>query len=140
MPFQNANGIRQYYERTGSGEPMVLVHGSWGDHHNWAGALLDGLGLAPARIVGNSGGAIIALRMASKPPELFRSNALYEPPLIDLLDGRPAFRPMRQGFNDRVRPVTELLEAGENAAGAERFVNAVAFWTWCLGEVAAAHA
>src|ERR1041385_6457371 len=20
---------------TGSGEPLVLVHGSWGDHHNW---------------------------------------------------------------------------------------------------------
>jgi hypothetical protein len=31
------NGIRIYWELDGgTGEPIVLVHGSWGDHHNWA--------------------------------------------------------------------------------------------------------
>jgi pimeloyl-ACP methyl ester carboxylesterase len=30
------NGVRLYWELTGnSGEPLVLVHGSWIDHHNW---------------------------------------------------------------------------------------------------------
>jgi pimeloyl-ACP methyl ester carboxylesterase len=29
------NGVELYYELSGSGEPLVLVHGSWGDHHNW---------------------------------------------------------------------------------------------------------
>jgi pimeloyl-ACP methyl ester carboxylesterase len=27
--------VELYYELSGSGEPLVLVHGSWGDHHNW---------------------------------------------------------------------------------------------------------
>jgi pimeloyl-ACP methyl ester carboxylesterase len=35
MPFATVNSVALYYEITGSGEPMVLVHGSWGDHHNW---------------------------------------------------------------------------------------------------------
>ncbi len=30
------NGVRIYWERHGdSGAPLVFVHGSWGDHHNW---------------------------------------------------------------------------------------------------------
>lgn len=35
MPFGRINSVDLYYESTGSGAPMVLVHGSWGDHHNW---------------------------------------------------------------------------------------------------------
>lgn len=35
MPVLENNGARLYYETTGSGEPMVLVHGSWDDHHVW---------------------------------------------------------------------------------------------------------
>lgn len=35
MPFSVINGIRLYSEWHGDGEPVVLVHGSWGDHHNW---------------------------------------------------------------------------------------------------------
>jgi pimeloyl-ACP methyl ester carboxylesterase len=29
------NGIRLYYELHGSGEPLALVHGSWGDATGW---------------------------------------------------------------------------------------------------------
>jgi pimeloyl-ACP methyl ester carboxylesterase len=37
MPTTLINGIRIYWELDGgAGEPMVLVHGSWGDHRNWA--------------------------------------------------------------------------------------------------------
>lgn len=36
MPRDSINGVKLYSELTGSqGEPLVLVHGSWGDHHNW---------------------------------------------------------------------------------------------------------
>src|SRR5947208_1105757 len=35
MPAARINGVELYYELSGSGEPLVLVHGSWGDHHNW---------------------------------------------------------------------------------------------------------
>jgi pimeloyl-ACP methyl ester carboxylesterase len=38
MATVNVNGIRLRYELTGSGgPPLVLVHGSWGDHHIWDG-------------------------------------------------------------------------------------------------------
>jgi pimeloyl-ACP methyl ester carboxylesterase len=35
MPISIVNGIRIYSEWHGEGPPVVLVHGSWGDHHNW---------------------------------------------------------------------------------------------------------
>ena len=36
MPIATINGVNIYFELTGTtGEPLVLVHGSWGDHHNW---------------------------------------------------------------------------------------------------------
>ena len=32
------NGVRLYWEIAGeAGDPLVLVHGSWGDHKNWGG-------------------------------------------------------------------------------------------------------
>ena len=42
MPIATANGTELYYEVSGSGAPVVLVHGSWVDHHDWdaAAALL----------------------------------------------------------------------------------------------------
>jgi pimeloyl-ACP methyl ester carboxylesterase len=37
MPTTKVNGIQVYWEITGeAGDPIVLVHGSWGDHQNWA--------------------------------------------------------------------------------------------------------
>ncbi|WP_045558699.1 alpha/beta fold hydrolase [Streptomyces sp. FxanaA7] len=35
MPRVEANGVELFYELAGSGDPLVLVHGSWGDHHTW---------------------------------------------------------------------------------------------------------
>ncbi|WP_328837961.1 alpha/beta hydrolase [Streptomyces europaeiscabiei] len=35
MPRAEANGVELFYEVAGSGDPLVLVHGSWGDHHAW---------------------------------------------------------------------------------------------------------
>src|SRR5437899_634679 len=38
MPINVVNGVRLYSESQGDeGAPVVLVHGSWGDHHNWDG-------------------------------------------------------------------------------------------------------
>jgi pimeloyl-ACP methyl ester carboxylesterase len=37
------NGVRLFWEQTGEhGAPLVLVHGSWGDHHSWD-AVVPGL-------------------------------------------------------------------------------------------------
>jgi pimeloyl-ACP methyl ester carboxylesterase len=35
MPVEGINDVRIFWEQRGSGAPVVLVHGSWGDHHNW---------------------------------------------------------------------------------------------------------
>jgi pimeloyl-ACP methyl ester carboxylesterase len=35
MPTSSINGVQLYWEVNGDGEPVILVHGSWGDHHNW---------------------------------------------------------------------------------------------------------
>lgn len=36
LAFINVNGVRIAYADTGGrGTPLVLVHGSWGSHHNW---------------------------------------------------------------------------------------------------------
>jgi pimeloyl-ACP methyl ester carboxylesterase len=166
MPFQNINNVNLYYEIAGSGESLVMVHGSWGDHHNWApvvpllsqvfrvvtfdrrghsqsetapgqgsfaedaddlGALIEQLDLGPAHVVGNSGGAAIALRLAAKRPDLLRCLVVHEPPLLDLLKGRSEFESTLLGFDARVAAVVELLKTGEMQAAAERFVETVAF-------------
>jgi pimeloyl-ACP methyl ester carboxylesterase len=36
MSRRRINGFDVYFERRGEGEPIVLVHGSWTDHHSWA--------------------------------------------------------------------------------------------------------
>ncbi|HZO68176.1 MAG TPA: alpha/beta hydrolase [Kribbellaceae bacterium] len=35
MLHTQVNGVRIAYQDIGRGEPLVLVHGSWGSHHNW---------------------------------------------------------------------------------------------------------
>lgn len=36
MSETTVNRVRLYYETAGdTGEPLVLVHGAWGDHHDW---------------------------------------------------------------------------------------------------------
>jgi pimeloyl-ACP methyl ester carboxylesterase len=35
MPTVTVNGVRLFYELTGDGPPLLLVHGSWVDHASW---------------------------------------------------------------------------------------------------------
>jgi pimeloyl-ACP methyl ester carboxylesterase len=36
MPIDKINNVNVFWKLTGdAGEPLILVHGSWGDHHNW---------------------------------------------------------------------------------------------------------
>lgn len=35
MPTATVNGVRLFYDLTGDGPPLVLVHGSWGDGAAW---------------------------------------------------------------------------------------------------------
>lgn len=39
MPYVSLQGVDYYYERTGSGEPLLLLHGFTGSSANWRGVL-----------------------------------------------------------------------------------------------------
>jgi pimeloyl-ACP methyl ester carboxylesterase len=41
MPRVRADGVDLYYEASGEGEPLVLVHGGWGDHTSWRFVVAD---------------------------------------------------------------------------------------------------
>lgn len=167
MPVNNINGIRLYWEITGnSGEPLVLVHGSWGDHHNWdqvsgelsktfrvltydrrghsqserpsyqgsmeedvtdLAAMIEFHQLAPAHILGNSGGAAVALKTAAKHPALFRTLVVHEPSLFGILQSVPEAQPYLREVNQRISAVMTLLEKNENEAAAKLFVETIAF-------------
>jgi pimeloyl-ACP methyl ester carboxylesterase len=165
MPTVRVNGVELYYELGGSGAPLVLVHGSWGDHHNWdqvasafaesfrvlaydrrghsaserpAGqgsvfedaddlaGLIAELDLAPAHVAGNSAGAVVVLRAAAGHPEVFRSLIAHEPPLFPLLEGT-RFEPALAEVQQRIDAVVGLLEGGDHAGAAQRFVDTIAY-------------
>ncbi|MFI5763174.1 alpha/beta fold hydrolase [Streptomyces sp. NPDC051563] len=39
MPQADSDGVALFYEETGGGESLVLVHGSWNDHNSWTLAI-----------------------------------------------------------------------------------------------------
>src|SRR5215204_2977666 len=81
-----------------------------------ARALLDAvteLAIPSYHLVGHSYGALIALEMAVRQPELVRSLHLIEPPLLDLLPEQP----LVQEMDRRVRWIVEHhAEIGDDAA------------------------
>lgn len=52
-------------------------------------ALLDTLGAGPAQLVGCSGGAVVALTLAARRPDLVVGVVAHEPPLVRVLDDEP---------------------------------------------------
>ena len=163
MPISTLNGVRLYWEEhSASGAPVVMVHGSWGDHHNWdavvpglsrgsrvftydrrghsqserqvgqgaiqedvedLAALIRTMGIAPACVVGNSGGAVVGLKLAVTHPDLIATLAVHEPPLFGLIQDHP----MMPAVAQRIGAVLDLLKKGDNEAGAKLFVETIAF-------------
>ncbi len=163
MPVTRLNGVRLYWEQHGhSGSPVVFVHGSWGDHHNWSlvvpafarsfrvftydrrghsqserpagqgriaedvedlAALIESTRLAPAYVVGNSGGAIVTLNFVAAHPDLVSGAVAHEPPAFAMIPNHP----MMPGVQQRVGAVWDVLKAGDAEAAAQRFVETIAF-------------
>jgi pimeloyl-ACP methyl ester carboxylesterase len=90
-------------------------------------ALLESLELAPARVVANSYGGNIALRLAAKRPELFRSLSCHEPPLWELLADDPEGRERRERQARIEAAVAKRIAAGEHEGAARQFVDELAF-------------
>jgi pimeloyl-ACP methyl ester carboxylesterase len=159
------NGVRLHWELYGSGEPLVLVHGSWVNATEWQAvaaelaesfrvlvydrrghsrserpatpgsvdedgddlaALLEALDLPPAHVVTNSYGGNIALRLATRRPELFRSLSCHEPPLFSLLEDDRESREMLQHVATSFEAVAQRIAAGDHERAARQFVDEVA--------------
>jgi pimeloyl-ACP methyl ester carboxylesterase len=166
MPQTKVNGIALYYELEGIGEPLALVHGSWGDATNWRfvvpglaqrfrvlfydrrghsrserpdtpgsvdeegddlAALLEALDLAPAHVATNSWGGNIALRLATRRPDVFRSLSCHEPPLWGLLEHDAESQEMLQRGAASLDEVGRRIAAGDHEGAARLFVEEVAF-------------
>jgi pimeloyl-ACP methyl ester carboxylesterase len=165
MPEQRVNGVKLFYELTGSGDPLVLVHGSWDDHNAWQlvvpdlarsfrvltydrrghslserplgqgsrredeedlAALMEALDFAPAHVVGSSFGGSIALGLAARRPDLFRSLIVHEAPLMDLVADDAELQPLMMELQGSIEAVADQLRAGDIAGGTKRFIEEVA--------------
>jgi pimeloyl-ACP methyl ester carboxylesterase len=86
---------------------------------------------SPLALVGHSYGAAIALIAALSSPGRVRAMALYEPTLFALLDAETPAPNEADGIRDAVADAAAALDAGNQDAAAERFID---YWmgagTW----------
>lgn len=112
------------FDRRGHSESSAAPEGSTiHDDVEDVAALMRHLGVGPAHIVGNSYGAIIALRFASAHPDLVLSLSAHEPPLAELLRIDPADSEEHATFLDLMGRVRAQLEPGDNRGAAQTFVE-----------------
>ena len=90
-------------------------------------ALLETLDLAPAHVVTNSFGGNIALRLATRRPEVFRSLSCHEPPLWSLLEGDPERQMILEQGAHSLDAVGRRIADGDHEGAARQFVDEVAF-------------
>jgi pimeloyl-ACP methyl ester carboxylesterase len=90
-------------------------------------ALLETLDLAPAHVVTNSYGGNIALRLATRRPEIFRSLSCHEPPLWGLLEADPEMQEILQQGAQSLDAVGRRIADGDHEGAARQFVEEVAF-------------
>jgi pimeloyl-ACP methyl ester carboxylesterase len=90
-------------------------------------ALLETLDLAPAHVVTSSYGGNIALRLATRRPQIFRSLSCHEPPLWSLLEGDPEAQEILQHGARSLDAVGRRIADGDHEGAARQFVEEVAF-------------
>jgi pimeloyl-ACP methyl ester carboxylesterase len=88
-------------------------------------ALLEHLDLAPAWVVGNSQGALIALRLAGEYPDLLRGICVHEPPLYSIVADDPSAAPMLKEMERLDAATAEQIAAGDSAGGTKLFIDAI---------------
>ena len=86
--------------------------------------LLETTGLFPAHLVAHSYAGAVALRLAADRPELVRSLALHEPPLIGLLGSGPAESPDARQWIDLLERLLGAVRSGEEERAAREVVDA----------------
>jgi len=89
-------------------------------------ALITHLKAAPADLVGNSGGAFIALALALAHPELVRGLVLGEPPVLPLLSRTSVGEAMRLSWNRRIiEPSRKAFADGSLEGGMRAFLDGI---------------
>ena len=127
------------YDRRGhSKSERLQQQGSMDEDGDDLADLLEMLSFAPAHVVTNSLGGNIALRLATRRPELFRSLTCHEPPLFSLLKDDPESGLMLSQSAARLQSVGRRIADGDHAGAAKQFVDEVAFGTWSMGPPIAA--
>lgn len=89
-------------------------------------ALLEALGLAPAHVVTSSFGGNIALRLATRRPEVFRSLSCHEPPLWSLLESEAASKGTLERAGASLAAVGRQIAEGDHEGAARQFVEEIA--------------
>ena len=116
------------YDRRGhSASERPDSQGSVHEDADDLGALIDALDLTGAHVVTNSYGGNVALRLAVKRPELIRSLAMHEPPLLGLLSDDPESADMLERTQRSFESVGARIAEGDHEGGARQFVEEVAF-------------
>lgn len=85
-------------------------------------ALIEGLELGPVHLFGSSFGGSTALGLATRRPDLLRTLAVHEPPLVGLVPDDPSAAAASEG----VPRVIEIIESGDSERAARTFVEEVA--------------
>ncbi len=115
------------YDRRGhSLSEKPATQGSADEDASDCSALLTELNLVPAHVVGNSFGSIIALKLATREPSLFKSLSVHEPPLTGLLEGDPSNAALLEDVRNKSKAVIELLGRGDRSGGARLFIETIA--------------
>jgi pimeloyl-ACP methyl ester carboxylesterase len=116
------------YDRRGhSRSERPATQGSFEEDGDDLAALVETLELAPAHVVTNSGGGNIALRLATRRPDVFRSLSCHEPVLWSLLEDDPESREMLQRGARSLEAVSRRIAEGDHEGTARQFVEEVAF-------------
>ena len=103
------------YNYPNSGAPARTDYSAVGDADDLA-ALIGALKLSPARIIGVSHGASVALWLAVRHPELVRSMVLSEPPMLRWLPDLEGGTALFADFMNKVwAPATRGFRVGDEA-------------------------
>jgi pimeloyl-ACP methyl ester carboxylesterase len=112
-PLAQSFLVVRYDRRGHSRSERGRVHPTRRRHEDDLAAFIERLDCAPVHLVGTSYGALIALALAGRRPDLVRSVVAHEPPALDLVE-----MPGVEALFDRVR---EEIIAGDSAAATKRF-------------------
>jgi pimeloyl-ACP methyl ester carboxylesterase len=112
-------------------EPGGSVHDDASDLE----ALIETLDLGPAHVATNSHGGNVAMRLAARRPELFRSLNMHEPPTVALIAGDPTHGKLLQRLGDSLAGVMAKAASGDREGASRQFVDEVALGPGAWGEL-----